>query len=98
MGQFVNGSEKRHIHLPVSILLQYGSVSFSQSHACSHGTIICSNEIQFPARFQNHHGPVAPPGTTEISLSNNVAYERCNHENNPDGDDHQYEKLDEYQA
>ena len=56
---------------------------------------LCSNFNQFPARFLKRDSPVAPPGTTEISLTNNVAYERCNHEKNQD---HQYEKLDEYQA
>ena len=57
----------------------------------------CSNAIQFPARFLKRDSPPAPPGTTEISLSDNVAYGRCNHEKDQT-DDHQYEKLDEYQA
>ena len=58
---------------------------------------LCSNEIQFPARFLKRDNPAAPPGKTEISLNDNVAYERCNH-GKEQADDHQYEKLDEYQA
>ena len=58
---------------------------------------LCSNFIQFPARFLKHDSPPDPLGTTEISLSDNIAYERCNHEKDQT-DDHQYEKLDEYQA
>ena len=58
---------------------------------------LCSNFNRFPARFLKRDSPLPPPGTTEMSLSDNVAYERCNHEKNQD-DDHQYEKLDEYNA
>ena len=35
------------------------------------------------------------PGTTDISLHDNAAYECYNHEQDP-ADDHQYERLDEY--
>ena len=56
---------------------------------------LCLNTIQFPAMFLKHKSPAAPPGTTEISLSDNVAYESYSHGKDQD-DDHQYEKLDEY--
>ena len=45
--------------------------------------------------FLKHKSPAAPPGTTEISLSDNVAYESYSRGKDQD-DDHQYEKLDEY--
>ena len=41
--------------------------------------------------------PAVPPGTTEISLRGNVAYETYNREKDQ-ADDHQYEKLDEYKG
>ena len=56
-----------------------------------------SNAIQFPVKFLKHASPAAPPGTTEISLCGNVAYESYNREKDQDDDD-QYEKLDEYKA
>ena len=56
---------------------------------------LCLNAIQFPATFLKRESPAAPPGTTEISLHGNVAYESYNRGEDQD-DDHQYEKLDEY--
>ena len=58
---------------------------------------MCSNAIQFPAKFLKRESPAAPPGTTEISLSDNVAYKTYSREKNQD-DDNQYEELDEYKA
>ena len=67
-------------------------------HCCNmkvYQSQLCSNAIQFPAKFLKHESPAAPPGTTEISLRGNVAYESYNCGEDQD-DDHQYEKLDEY--
>ena len=58
---------------------------------------IVFNANQFPGKFLKHESPAAPPGTTEISLRDNVAYESYNREKNQD-DDNQYEELDEYKA
>ena len=58
---------------------------------------LCWNAIQFPATFLKRESPAVPPGTTEISLRGNVAYETYNREKDQ-ADDHQYEKLDEYKA
>ena len=65
---------------------------------------------QSPGKFQKHknpatlpyainlHGNIAydqvRPGTTDISLHSNVAYEHYHHEQDP-ADDHHYERLDE---
>ena len=57
---------------------------------------MCLNAIQFPAKFLKRESPAAPPGTTEISLRGNVAYESYSREKESSNDDHQYEKLDEY--
>ena len=57
---------------------------------------MCSNAIQFTATFLKRESPAAPPGTTEISLRDNVAYESYSHGKDSSSDDHQYEKLDEY--
>ena len=58
---------------------------------------LCSNSIQFPAKLLKRESPAVPPGTTEISLRDNVAYESYNRGKDQD-DNHQYEKLDEYKA
>ena len=78
-----------------STALQYGRVSFS--HMQSVMGQLCLNTIQFPAKFLKRESPAAPCGTTEISLSDNVAYESYSREKDQD-DDHHYEKLDEYKA
>ena len=59
---------------------------------------LCLNTIQFPAKFLKCESPAAPPGTTEISLCDNVSYETINREKESSNDDHQYETLDEYKA